>query len=167
MARKAEIRIKESVYELQRLLRKQSNLKSRQKLNALIEVKKQTSRTRLELAQYLGIGKRTLETWLSTYKRKGLEGIVEVKPRRKGSRLITEEIHQALRKRLESKEASFLGYWDAHQWVQKEYGIKISYTYLRRYLKSQFGTKVKSTRKSHIKKDGHSVVLFKNATKEA
>lgn len=164
MARKAEIKIKESVIELKRLRSKQSNLKSRQRLNALIEVKKQSTRSRLELAQYLGIGKRTLETWLSIYKNEGIEGIVQVKPRRKGSRIITEEIHQALKERVTSKEAAFLGYWDAHQWVQKEYGIQISYYYLRRYLISRFGTKVKSTRKSHIKKDGHSVVLFKNAT---
>lgn len=164
MARKAEIEITESVGELKKLLSKQSNIKSRQRINALIETKKQTSRSRLELAQYLGIGKRTLEKWLSIYKHEGLAGIVKVKPRRKGSRIITEEIHQALERKLQSKDDAFLGYWDAHQWVQEEYGIQISYYWLRRYLISRFGTKVKSTRKSHINKDGQAVALFKNAT---
>lgn len=164
MAKKAEIEIRESIDELKKLLNKQSNMKSRQRVNALIEIKRQSSSSRLALAQYLGIGKRTLERWLSIYKDEGLSGIVRVKSRRKGSSIITEEIHGALEKRVNSKDASFLGYWDAHQWVQQEYGIEISYYWLRRYLISRFGTKVKSTRKSHINKDGQAVALFKNAT---
>lgn len=164
MARKAEIKIAEGIDELKKLLAKQSNRKSRQRLKGLIEVKKQPSRSRLELAQYLGVGKRTLEKWLSIYKQEGLEGIVLVKPRRKGSSVITEEIHDALEQRVHSQEATFLGYRDVHQWVQEEYGIQISYFWLRRYLIGRFGTKVKSTRKSHISKDGQAVALSKNAT---
>lgn len=127
-------------------------------------MKKQTSRSRLEIAQYLGIGKRTLETWLTIYKTEGLDGIIRVKSRRKGSSIITKEIHTALQQRVESKEASFLGYWDAHRWVQEEFDIKISYYWLRQYLISRFGTKVKSTRKLHMKKDEQAVAFFKKPT---
>lgn len=163
MAKKASIKVRESIEELKNVLRKQSNIKSRQRLNALIESKKQPQRSRKELAQYLGIGKRTLETWLSIYKHEGIEGIIKVKPRRKGSKIITDEIHEALRQRVQSKDNPFLGYWDAHQWVTEKFGIEISYYWLRRYLIDRFGTKVKSTRKSHIKKDEQAVAFFKNA----
>lgn len=164
MPKKVEIKITQSIEELKKLLSKESNIKSRQRLNALIETKRQSQKSRLELAQYLGIGKRTLETWLNIYKHEGLDGIVKVKPRRKGSSIINEEIHEALQQRVESKEAPFLGYWDAHQWVKEKFGIQISYYWLRRYLIDRFGTKVKSTRKSHINKDGQKVALFKNST---
>jgi len=160
MAKKAEIHVLESLDELQKLKRKQSNIKSSRRLNALIEIKKQPSLTRLELAQFLGIGKRTLETWLSTYKNEGIEGIVKVKPRRK-TELITPEIHEALRQRVESEDNVFKGYWEAHEWVRREFGLRISYYWLRRYMIGRFGTKVKSPRKSHIKKDEAAGSLFK------
>ena len=163
MAKHAEIQVIESLEELQKLKRKQLNITSSRRLNALIEIKRQPALSRLELAQFLGIGKRTLETWLNIYKNEGLEGVTKVKPRRK-TKLITPKIHEALGQRVESKDNTFIGYWEAHEWVQREFGLKISYFWLRRYLISRFGTKVKSPRKSHVKKDEAAVSLFKKPT---
>ena len=165
MGRKAEILVKESISDLSKLKNKQTKVNMERRVNALIQVKKQVNASRKEVAQYLGIGKRTLEKWLSTYKHEGLEALLEVKPRRKGSKLISPQVHAALKDRLEDCEQGFLGYWDAHRWIQEEHEVKISYFYLRRYLINHFGTKIKSPRKSHIKKDKGAETLFKKPTR--
>jgi len=164
MGRQAEIYVKESLLELQAIKRKHKNFPVLKKLNALIELKKQETLSRQQLAQYLGVGKRSLERWLSIYKRDGIDGLVVIKPRRKGSKLISSAVHKSLKERVESIENPFLGYWDAHEWIQKEHDVAISYYWLRNYLIKHFGTKVKSTRKSHIKKDEGAVALFKKPT---
>ncbi len=164
MGRKAEIQIKESLEHLQEIKRKHTNFPVLKKLNALISLKKREGISRQDLAQYLGVGKRSLERWLTIYKNEGIEGLVEIKPRRKGSKLISFGVHECLKNRVESGGNPFLGYWDAHQWIQKEHGVQISYYWLRNYMINHFGTKVKSVRKTHINKDANAVALFKNTT---
>jgi len=56
MGRQAEIYVKESLLELQAIKRKHKNFPVLKKLNALIELKKQETLSRQQLAQYLGVG---------------------------------------------------------------------------------------------------------------
>ena len=45
----------------------------------------------------------------------------------KKSKIITDEIHQGLSRRVNSSEKPFLGYSDAKDWVLSEYGVEITY----------------------------------------
>ena len=84
-------------------------------------------------------------------------------PRRAGSNIITTEIHNGISNRVNDPHNSFLGYWDAHQWIKREYNVEVKYHRVREYMIQHFGTKVKTVRKSHIKKDEQAVAFFKNA----
>ncbi|NQX86320.1 MAG: transposase [Flavobacteriaceae bacterium] len=100
-----------------------------------------------------GISLRTQERWIERYISVGIEGLLTDKPNLKRSKIITDQIHQGLSERVNYSENSFLGYWDAKQWVLSEYGVEIAYHWIRAYLIKHFKTKLKSPRKSHYKKE--------------
>jgi len=160
MGKTSQLKIKETLDQLNKLRKSQPNLKFEKRVIALERILNVPTESREELAEYLGIAKRTLEGWLTTYSREGIAFLLSVKPRRKESKIITPEIHKALSKRVNDPEQAFLGYWDAQRWIENEYGVEIKYHWLRKYLISRFGTKVKSPRKSHVKKDKEAEASF-------
>jgi len=162
MGKKAELPIKESLIELQLIRNSQVTLAKEKRVIALIRIKSNMDSTRQELADYLVVHIRSLERWINTYKSEGIDGLLAVKARRKGSKFITPEIHDELKKRVEDPKQGFLGYWDAQRWIESEYGVLVKYQRVREYLIKHFGTKVKTPRKSHTKKDARAVALFKN-----
>ncbi len=164
MGKKAELEIKEDLKELRSLSKSQKSLQKQKRIVALLRIKASKDETRQDLSNYLGVHIRTLERWVNRYKTGGIEGLLSDKPRRIGSKIISEEIHAGLAKRVNDPKNSFKGYWDAQQWIKREYGIEVKYQRVREYLIQHFGTKVKSPRKSHIQKDEGAVALFKNAT---
>lgn len=162
MGKKAELVIKESLSELLSIKKNQTSLGRQKRVIALIRIKGKEDSTRQELANYLCVHIRSLERWIRTYKSEGISGLLAVKARRKGSKIITTEIHAGLKRRVEDPKLGFLGYWDAKRWVESEYGVEVKYQRIREYLIKHFGTKVKTPRQSHVKKDVRAVALFKN-----
>ena len=165
MGKKAYLEIKESVAELQKLLVKQKSFQAGKRLRSLIEIKSGRFSTRQELADYLCVHKRTLERWLNSYKSGGISEMLSDKPKVKRSKIITPAIHQGLEQRVNDPHNPFQGYWDAQNWVYQEYGVEIKYQRIREYLIKHFKTKVKSPRKSHIKKDKQAEEAFLKTTK--
>ena len=152
--------IKESATELISLRKKQKLYRIEKRIIWLIELKKGKFKTREALASYLDINLRTQERWISRYVSGGIDELLTDKPKNIKSRIITSEIHKGLTKRVNSSESPFLGYWDAVQWVKKEYNVDVQYHNLRRYLIQHFKTKLKTPRKSHYKKDDKAVDAF-------
>ena len=166
MGKSSKLLINESYDELAKLRKSQKTLQFEKKVMVLQEVKK-CDKTRQQIADLLGIGKRTLESWLTVYSRQGIEELLRVKPRRLGSSVLTKEILDGLEKRVNDVNKPFLGYWDAQKWIKKEYGVDVNYHTMRYHLVNSFGTKVKSPRKSHVKKDKEAQVSFLKTTTNA
>lgn len=116
------------------------------------------------MADYLGVCRQTLVGWLTKYRKSGISGIVIKPTRNKKSKIITPEIHQGLKDKLENSNNPLRGYWDVVDWVFQEYGVTIKYHWLRQYLIKHFKTKLKSPRKSHYKKDKEAVNAFLKTT---
>jgi len=160
MGKKAQLDIQESIPELQKILAKRKSLQEEKRIKSLIAIKSGKFGTRQELADYLGIHIRTLERWLNSYNSGGILKMLLDKPKNKQSKIITIEIHQGLEQRVKDPQNPFRGYWDAQNWVKREYGIEIKYQRIREYLIQHFKTKTKSPRKSHIKKDKQAEEAF-------
>lgn len=152
--------IKESLLDLKKLKAKQESLQGQKRVLALIHIKTGKFATRKKLADGLAVHVRTLERWVQDYKENGIAEMVADKPRPKASKLITTEIHQGLAKRANDPSKPFLGYWEAQQWVQEEYGTQINYHWLRAYMIKHFETRVKRPRKVHAKKDREAGEAF-------
>ncbi|MFS4418649.1 winged helix-turn-helix domain-containing protein [Maribacter sp. 2307ULW6-5] len=131
------------------------------RLNFMIMLKENEIPSMSGMAGRLGVTLATLDNWSAIYRGSGLKGLLAPETRGKGSKLISGEVHEALRRRVEDPNDGFRGYWDAHQWVQEEFGIRISYNWLREYMREKFKTRLKMPRKSNVKKDEKAVEVFK------
>jgi len=97
---------------------------------------------------------------LTQYRKSGVSGIIIKPTRNKKSKIITPAIHQGLKEKLEDSNNPLHGYWDAQNWVLKEFGVQVQYHWLRQYLIKHFKTKLKTPRKSHYKKDEQAINAF-------
>jgi transposase len=97
---------------------------------------------------------------LTKYREQGIAFLLADEPKVRPSKIITPEIHDALKAKVNSSDSPFLGYWEAQQWVEDTFNVKIKYHWLRKYLITHFKTKLKSPRKSHYKKDEQAIEAF-------
>ena len=153
MGKQSKLKIKESLEELQKSLSKQKILKLERRVKCLICIKTKKFDNRKDIADYLGVHKRTMERWLNDYSTTGLSAMLSIQPKNKGSKIISQEIHKGLEQRVNDPSNSFLGYWVAQQWVNVQYGLEVNYQRIREYLIQHFVTKLKTPLKSHYKKD--------------
>ena len=160
MRKRAYLEITESELELKKLLSKQKDLRSEKRIKCLMDIKTNKFNTRQELADYLSIHIRTMERWLVNYKLGGVVLMLTDQPRKKGSKIISNEMHKGLEDKVNDPNAPFLGYWDAQQWVKEQYGVEVKYHRIRAYLIQHFKTKLKVPRKSHYKKDNEAKKAF-------
>ena len=98
--------------------------------------------------------------WLTKYRKSGVSSIAIKPTRNKKSKIITSEVHQGLKKKLEDSNNPLKGYWDAQNWVLTEFGIQVQYHWLIQYLIKHFKTKLKTPRKSHYKKENQAIDAF-------
>lgn len=66
--------------------------------------------TREHSSKKSSISLRTQERWIERYNSGGIEGLLNDAPNLKKSKIITQEIHQGLSKRVNSSDNPFLGY---------------------------------------------------------
>jgi len=159
--------ISESLSELKKLRSAQPTLSKQKRIDCLIHLKTSKFETRQELANHLRVHIRTQERWLTKYRNGGLISLLTDLPNNRPSKIISPEIHDALKVKVSSSDAPLLGYWEAQQWVEEKFGIKINYHWLRKYLITHFGTKLKSPRKSHYQKDEQAIEAFFKTTEHA
>ena len=142
------------------MIRKQKTLTKQNRIRCLLYIKTGKFKTRQELSDFLGIHKRTMERWISKYKTGGIEQMLHDESKLRESKIITPQIHEGLEKRVKDVQNPFLGYWDAQNWVHQTYGLDIKYQRIREYLIQHFKTKIKTPRKSHVKKDKQAEKAF-------
>ncbi|VAW29130.1 hypothetical protein MNBD_BACTEROID07-227, partial [hydrothermal vent metagenome] len=67
MGKKADIKIKEGLSELEQLYKKQKNSRKKLRVKSLILTKKKKFSNRTLLAEHLGVSPKTLYTWTLNY----------------------------------------------------------------------------------------------------
>ena len=165
MPKQSTLIISESLSELKTLLRKQENPKNLLRIQSLIHIKEKRFKKRVELASHLGYSVRSMEIWLKAYKERGLEGLlIPVKEKQKRKRHVTQEIHEALQERLSNSRLGFRSYVHALHWVNNKFETSLEYATLRKYMIEFFGTKIKSPRKSNVKKSEEAKADFLKLT---
>lgn len=164
MASKKIIEIIESVEELHKSLKLSKDFQVQKRIQCLILLKENRFKKRTDLADYLCIGYSTLKRWLKDYRENGLSGYLQLGSANGRPTVISEEIHQALEKKVNDSIDSFRSYQEAQLWVKDEFGEDIHYQTLRGYMIRNMGTKLKVPRKSHYKKDEQAIEAFLKTT---
>jgi len=164
MGKQSKIIIKETIEELQILLKKEKNIRNVKRLNCLLFIKESKFLTRQELSDYLGHHLRTIERWLNRYQSGGIQGLFYPESRNSAPTAIPIEVQKGLAEQVADCDKGFASYVQAQQWISDTYSVDIEYNTVRQHLIKYHRTKIKSPRKSHIKKDEQAVEAFLKTT---
>ncbi len=148
--------IRETVQELKVLMRKCNNPRQERRIRMLWLFKTGQAETRKEAAKQLPARNNTVGTWLKIYDSDGVEGLMLIPtapPPPTGRALVLpDDVHKALKQRLDAPEQGFAGYEQARRWLASEFGEEHSWWRIRAYLQRHFKAKIKTARPSHEKK---------------
>ncbi len=161
MSYKSKIEVIQSVIELRELLIKTKNYKLKQRIKGLIYFKENPDNTQEQISNMLGIGYSTYRMWLKDYNTYGIDYYLTIKPKGKPKSIISVQLHKALEQKVKDSKNPFKGYWEVVNWIEVNFNQKVNYQTIRKYLIKNFGTKLKTPRKSHYKKDEQAIEAFK------
>jgi len=153
------IEIKETLLDLKVYYRRVS-VHQRPKIKMLFYLLKGMSSMQ-EIAAKIGVTTESIRKWKNRYKAGGLQSLLsEGRGGDKRSGISAEQKEKIAAKLHEPNEA-FRSYKEAQAWLKTELGIEKEYHALNKYLKRNWGTKLKVGRKSHVKKDEAAIAVFK------
>jgi len=134
------------------------------KLKSLIILKENPNMKQEYIANHLCIGYSTLKRWYRSYRINGLTAFLKVVPTGVRKSVVSKEIHEALKEKLNDSSNPLLGYWHAVLWIESTFNVSINYQTIRKYMIKHFKTKLKVPRKSHYKKDDQAIAAFLKTT---
>jgi transposase len=159
------IEIKETLLDLKSSFRRVS-VHQRPKIKMLFYLLK-GSTSMQEMAAKIGVSTESLRKWKNKYKAGGLQSLLSEGrggDKRSG---ISAEQKEKIAAKLADPKGAFRSYKEAQAWLKTELGIAKEYHALNKYLKRNWGTKLKVGRKSHVKKDEAAIAVFKKPTRVA
>ncbi len=164
MGKLFEITIKESITTLKSLHKKEKSQKQKLRLLSLILTKEEKFARRVDLAKFLGVNIDTLNKWTGKYKKLGLKKMLTVNSGGNRRETVPKSIHKEIEAKLNNSTAPLQGYTDAVTWIKQEFGYEIKYHTVRAFMIRNFGSKLKTPRKSHYKKDEVAFEAFKKTS---
>lgn len=164
MQQTIQVPVKESVSELRSYQKRfPSKFKA---LQMLILIKQQGSLSKYKLASLLGSGHSSVVNWRRSYLQGGIEALL-IENRggfKKGK--ITAAAEKKLASRLHNPKEGFRSFIEIQQWLEKEFGIKMEYHAVNKYVKRKFGARLKVSRKSHVLKSPADEAVFKKPVRK-
>lgn len=159
MALLQSITVKETSEQLTNRLRN-SSVSARPKIKMLLAIVEGVTSTK-ELAKRTKSNRDSIRNWKNLYRSSGIE--VLLKEGRGGKRhgMLDEVQKIELENKLSEPKDGFTSYKQATEWINKTFEIEMGYHAVNKYLKRNFGTKLKVGRKTHINKDENATALFK------
>ena len=153
------ITIKESKDELNSLLSK-STTATKPRIKMLLSILGGTTSTE-ELVVKTKSNRNSIGNWKKIYTEQGIDGLLKETRGRKQPGAIGAKEKLQLQKKLSDPKGGFTSYQQAVDWINKTFGLEMEYHAVNKYLKRNFGTKLKVGRKTHINKDENAAALFK------
>lgn len=163
MSKPFPIIVKEGTKELRLLQRKSGELIAK-RLQMLIEIKKheKTGISKRALSAIMGINHNSIVRWRKMYVKGGIDSLL--KHNRCGGfkkSVLSKDEHKKIESKLKDAKNGIRGYKELLEWVKTQLNKDMKYITLLKYTQRHFGTKIKTARKSHVKKDEKVVEAFK------
>lgn len=156
--------IKESISELEKWYKKTLHTKMNARVKVLIAIKKKEYISLGLLSADLNKDISTIQRWLKTYTDHGIEKLCAMETRIKPSKVITQDIHDWLDEILNDSSAPAKGYKHLQILISEKFNKQVHYHALYYYVRKYFKTKLKSPRKTHMKKDHEAIEAFLKTT---
>lgn len=165
MALPKTFRIKESESEIKKLI-KSSNIMIGKRLHALLVFKQheQSGISKREAANHVGVDQNSVQTWRTIYINEGIEGLmVHANTGYKPSKINSGQ-EKALKKKLDDPANGIVGFTELLDWFNTTFKAEINYKTFHGFVVRKFKAKIKTARKSHVKKDREAVDAFKKTS---
>lgn len=165
MAKSVVVNVKESISDLKALYSKAPiHLRPRYKMLLLILGGKTSSH---ELAAKTGVSRNSIASWKRSYSEGGIDQLISDMRGGDFKSNISVDEKKKIERKLSDPKKAFTSFTEAQAWLKEELGIDKNYHAVNKYLKRNFGAKLKVGRKSHVKKDEAAVAVFKNPIRGA
>ena len=144
--------IHESAEELQQRMKREKDLKKRQRLHALYLVASGQARHRKDIAPLLGVHRHSVAAWLDAYVEGGLDHALRYHvPTPPVHRRMTDTALTALQEKLK-EPSGFAGYDQIRVWLAEEHQVALAYSSVHALVRYQLHAKPKRPRPTHVKK---------------
>jgi transposase len=153
MMRKALPVITEHTETLKRRLQREHNGRKEPRLPMLYWLASGQAQSRRDVAQLLGVHRKTISHWLALYEAGGLDALLDLYvPAGKPLSLppgVLAALEQALR-----QPAGFASYEALRQWLKQTHHLDVNYHTLYTSVRTKLKAKLKVPRPTHTKKPG-------------
>ncbi len=148
---KALPKIIESVEDLRKKIKQETDKQKISRLQALYLVASGAAKFRSEVARLLGFNRNSISDWFAKYEIGGLAKMLEITKPKGRETLIPEAAAEHIKEVLAS-EKGFRTYKEIHALVVGQYGGEIGYSAVHKFVRYRLQAKPKSPRKSNPKK---------------
>lgn len=160
MAGVYKLEITESAEDLKQLLRSQKSASDKERVQLLYLLKSEQAKTVQAAAEVLGRHRVTVQEWLRLYRKRGLAGLLEHKPRVGRQPSIPHWAQEALRKRLQQQQG-FNSYGEICQWLERELGIISPYKTVHQLVHYRLKASPKVARPMSMEQSSEQVKTYK------
>lgn len=159
MARKREVKIKETTKELKQLLHQQKSGRIKERVQVLYLIKSQQVASALTAATLIGRDYSTVKRWLRIYRETGIKELLKLKHGGGRSLSLSQEVLEALEKRLQQPQG-FDGYEAVQLWLKTTYGIELPYSTLHGIVHNRLKSDPKVVRPQSAQRDEFKAIDF-------
>lgn len=157
----SSVQVKESLEELAKKLRQAKTPREKERLQVLYWLKQEKAPKINAIANSLGKHRGTVQSWLSIYKKEGIDSMLENKSYPGGVRIIPQWAERALAKRLQEHNHGFASYGAVQQWLSETLGIEAEYHAVYQMTRYRLKAKLKVARPENSKQKQHQREAFK------
>lgn len=144
---KALPKIKETVNEIRKMLKNESQVKKQTRLQALYLIVKKEAKSRTKVADLLGFNRNSISQWFKLYEEGGLAKMLEIhKPKGASPKMTAAAIADI--EAILATEKGFRSYRKIHQMVIKDHQIEIGYGGVHKLVRYKLEAKAKVPRRS-------------------
>lgn len=163
MPKQLDIQVKESESALLALSRKSKSNIVRNRLKALLLIKREKCEYTRDIVLQTGYTRKTIYNWLELYKSGGISRLCEVHSGGNNTKLLSTSTIAEIATLLTDPYSTIVSYVELVAILQKQQP-ELTYNSVYQHCKKHHGSKLKVARKSHYKKDEQAVEAFKKTT---
>jgi len=161
MPKKITLLIAEDLEFLLREHSKSPSSLSKDRIKALIYIKKGKYAFQSDIAKKLGRTEKTVRGWLQKYAQVGFSGLTTIKSGGNNTKVLSNKAKVFIAEKLTDSTTTITSYIELQLLIAKELEETVPYFALYAHCRRKHKSKLKVARKSHYKKDPKAEELFK------
>lgn len=161
MPKKISLNIEEDLEFLKKRYESTQTELIRDRLKMLHYIVAKRYEYRSDIAKKLGRRPTTIGSWISLYREKGLQGLLDVKSGGNNKTVITQDAKNFIANKVLDEKTNITSYVELQLLLSEELNLQINYATLYAHCRTKHKTKLKVSRKSHHKKDPKAEAVFK------